>query len=358
MIDLGGFVGFPALQQYARAVEGPSRSYAAVARSVLPNVENLPSPVRDSSLTRIKIPQEAYTKQLEMLKYALLGRLNFGHTTLDRLRDSAKGWGLKNGVFMKSLGKGFVVFRFLSEEDMTSTWKRSSLRVDGQLLRFQRWKKDFNVDDQAITHRLTWVCFPNLQPQEYWHEEVLLSIAKAVGRPIAIDRCTKNSFYGHFARVCVDIDDSAPRVEEVYVEREQEGSHENFVFKQRVVFENPPSRCACCRRYGHNVEACPTKAQVQPAKEEIPGANYVDQPAQVRRQQQGWRRREGPAAAEEVVNGNNENVLQLDKDTVAQPADLAPLLGDTQPVNAVIQARISDEPANSDSVLVSSRLLM
>ncbi|XP_043717794.1 uncharacterized protein LOC122665709 [Telopea speciosissima] len=194
-----------------------------------------------------------------------------------RVREVTKAWALKDKVHLKSIGKGFIIFRFSNAEDMTAVWKRGPLHVDGQTLRLQQWRKDFQVHEQSITHRLIWVRFPNL-PQEYWHDEILLSITKAVGQPVAIDQRTKDTHYGHFLRVCVDVDDFITWVEEVFVEREQEGSSELFVFKQQVIFEEPLSWCAGCPRYGHKAEVCPGKKRVEAPADPSPGANYIDPP--------------------------------------------------------------------------------
>ncbi|XP_042487339.1 uncharacterized protein LOC122067576 [Macadamia integrifolia] len=168
---------------------------------------------------------------------------------MDTLRSKVtSAWALKEELILKSLGKGFVLFRFQSETDMLNIWKRGPVRVEGQLLRFQRWRPEFKVEDEDITHRLAWVRFPNI-PQEYWDEEILLTMAKAVGRPVAIDRRMKDSHYDHFARICIDLDDSQPWVEEIYVEREHTSSSDIFIFKQVVEYENPLSRCVHCRRF-------------------------------------------------------------------------------------------------------------
>ncbi|XP_043694618.1 uncharacterized protein LOC122645375 [Telopea speciosissima] len=225
-IDLGGFLGFPAIQQSSNEVVDQPKTYAAMVKPRLPEIDSLPSPVRDGTLTRIKIPQAAYEAQLEKLQYSLLGRLNFRFTTMEKLQEAAQSWSLREGVSLKSIGRGFVIFSFNNVEDMTSIWKRSPVRI--------------SKSTTEILARIN-----------------SLSIAKAVGRPIAIDKRTRSSHYGHYARVCIDIDNAASRVEEVYVEREQAGSSEVFVFKQVVVFEEPTLRCPGCKGYGHRPEVCP-----------------------------------------------------------------------------------------------------
>ncbi|XP_043720923.1 uncharacterized protein LOC122668422 [Telopea speciosissima] len=214
-----------------------------------------------------------------------------------------KRWGLREDVNLRSIGKGFIIFNFENEDDMVAIWRKSLIRVDGQLLRFQPWRKDFTTQEQVITHRLQWIRLPHL-PQEYWHEEILLSIAKAVGRPITIDKRTRDSFYGHFARVCVDVDESIPRVEEVYVEREQEGTSDLFVFKQPVIYEDPPTRCPVCHKFGHRREACPDQNLENTEETGVPGANYVDQAvADHKNHRRSRRRRRSSEQGMKVNNG-------------------------------------------------------
>ncbi|XP_043699902.1 uncharacterized protein LOC122650562 [Telopea speciosissima] len=209
-------------------------------------------------MMRIKIPQLAYEEQMSKLKFSLIGRLNFRYLSMNDVRSFVKdSWVLLGTVELKTLGKGFILFIFDLESDMLMIWRRGPSRIGGQLLRFQRWSPDFKVDKQQMSHRLIWIRFPGL-PQEYWHDDILFSIANAVGRPVAIDRKTKTLFYGHCARVCVDVDETQPRVSEVLMEREQPGSAELFLFKQSVVFEDPPSRCGDCKKYGHRSKNCPT----------------------------------------------------------------------------------------------------
>ncbi|XP_042479733.1 uncharacterized protein LOC122060685 [Macadamia integrifolia] len=190
------------------------RSFATVVgRPVLQVIDSLPSTIKDGAMIRLKIPQAAYNRQLHKHRFALLGRVNFCSISMDFLWSYInENWVLKELVELRSLGKGFIMFHFKNEADMTSIWKRGPVPVGVQLIRFQQWRQDFYVSQQEITHKLTWIRFSDL-PQEYWDEEILLSMAKA----------THESMYGPFTR---------------------------------VVFENPPSRCLKCSRYGHRADDC------------------------------------------------------------------------------------------------------
>ncbi|XP_042474818.1 uncharacterized protein LOC122056915 [Macadamia integrifolia] len=184
---------------------------------------------------------------------------------------------------MDPLGKGFVIFQFQCEGDKATVWRRSPMKIGSQPIRFQHWKLDFNIHVKQTWSKLIWIRFPDL-PLEYWHENVLLSIAKAVGRPVALDRHTKQGLMGHYARVLVEIDttETASRIEEVQVERLEPGTTRVFGFRQRVQYEDDISRCGFCKRLGHKVGDCRSKRledEKQAAMERsasVPGVVYVE----------------------------------------------------------------------------------
>ncbi|XP_042484404.1 uncharacterized protein LOC122064704 [Macadamia integrifolia] len=175
---------------------------------------------------RVVISQRDYESKRQNFRFALIGRVNFHLISLDALRREAREkWNLSQGVLMHPLGKGYVIFQFQCEGDKAAMWQRSPLRVGDQVIQFQHWKPDFNIHEKQFFTKLVWIRFPDLS-LEYWHENVLLSIAKAVGRPVALDRRTRQGLLSYFARVLVEIDisDLAVRVEEVQVKRFEPGT--------------------------------------------------------------------------------------------------------------------------------------
>ncbi|XP_042505578.1 uncharacterized protein LOC122092230 [Macadamia integrifolia] len=184
---------------------------------------------------------------------------------------------------MHPLGKGYVIFQFQCEGDKAAVWRRSPLRIGDQVIRFQHWKPDFNIHEKQLFTKLVWIRFPDL-PLEYWHENVLLFIAKAVGCPVPLDRRTRQGILGFFARVLVEIDisDLAERVEEVQVERLELGTSQVYGFCQKVVYEDNMERCGYCKRVGHLISKCRLKRlddEKQCAAEKlakVPGAVYVE----------------------------------------------------------------------------------
>ncbi|XP_042481900.1 uncharacterized protein LOC122062377 [Macadamia integrifolia] len=240
-------------------------------------------PIQVGSKRRVVIPQRDYESKRQNFRFALIRMVNFRLISLDALRGEAREkWNLSQGVLMHPLEKGYVIFQFQCEGNKTTVWRRPPHRVGDQVIRFQYWKPEFNIQEKQSFTKLVWIRFPDL-PLEYWHENVLLSIAKAVGCPVALDRQTRQGLLGYFARVLVEIDISglAMRVEKVQVERFEPSTSQVYGFCQKVVYEDNVERCGHCKRVGHLISKCRLKKlddEKQCAAEklaEVPRAVYA-----------------------------------------------------------------------------------
>ncbi|XP_042518511.1 uncharacterized protein LOC122092242 [Macadamia integrifolia] len=256
-------------------VEG-RRSYAAVSKKGLPDVDDLPEPIRAGPLTKVVVPQEAYEEKLQTFSFSLIGRVNFSFISMDDIRrDLAKLWNLKGKINLAPLGKGFILFRFEREGDMSSVWRRGPIKVGTQVIRFQKWRPEFSIHDNHTQTKLVWVRFPEL-PMEYWHEKILLTMAKAAGRPVALDRKTLNGTMGNYARVLVEVELVGARVEEIQVERKKPGTDIVFWFKQRVLYEDDLSRCTLCKKLGHMANQCRDKKDERKPVDQNNGSSLAD----------------------------------------------------------------------------------
>ncbi|XP_042491261.1 uncharacterized protein LOC122071062 [Macadamia integrifolia] len=168
---------------------------------------------------------------------------------------AAEGWHLKGRVALSPMGKGFILFQFELEGDMANIWRRNLIKVRSHFIRFQRWKLDFDVNEVHKPTKLVWIRFPDL-PLEYWHEKILLSMAKGAGRPVALDKRTRSAAMGNFPRVQVEVVIGARRVEELHVERKQPGSDEIFWFKQIILYEDDMYKCSFYKKVGHAFAEC------------------------------------------------------------------------------------------------------
>ncbi|KAF6176111.1 hypothetical protein GIB67_000205 [Kingdonia uniflora] len=88
--------------------------------------------------------------------------------------------------------------------------------IDKQLLRLSPWSPFYDPEKQKNSHALGWVKFPGLG-FEFWEHDSLMSIGKMMGTPIHV---AKDSDFGYFAIVPVDIDLADPIPTKVLVEVE------------------------------------------------------------------------------------------------------------------------------------------
>jgi hypothetical protein len=121
------------------------------------------------------------------------------------------------------------------------------------MLKLFAWSKDFNPKLQHNTSAQIWVKLFGLS-QEYWHKNILFTIASSLGTPICTDAVTARPMhertFGQFARVLVDMDLSQPLRYKVLVERK------GFAFFVEIEYENVPDFCDACHVIGRHVEVC------------------------------------------------------------------------------------------------------
>ncbi|XP_042517551.1 uncharacterized protein LOC122091598 [Macadamia integrifolia] len=209
---------------YARAVGG---------QASWPDIDTLSKTIQAGSTTRVIIAQNDYESVRQNFRFALIGHVNFRVNSLNDLsKEAAERWNLKLRVLMHTLRKGYVIFQFGSDGDMSSVWRRSPIRF-GEL---------------------------NL---EYRHENILLSMAKAVSRSVALNRRMRQGLMGHYARVLVEVNvtESASRVEEIQVVRKEPGMNKEFCFRQSIVYEDAMVKCGFCKKVGHQVMDCRLRKQ-------------------------------------------------------------------------------------------------
>ncbi|KAF6143324.1 hypothetical protein GIB67_039107 [Kingdonia uniflora] len=138
-------------------------------------------------------------------------------------------------------------------------WGGGPWHIEGQLLRVTIWTLDFDINKQKNTHTMVWVKFPGMGT-EYWEEDMLMSMARAVGNSVQVDSSTLCRNTGFYASVLVDVDFSKPVPNKIMVERE------GFEFCQEIQLGNVPKICSHCKVVGHLVSEC---RDVEKAIEEV-----------------------------------------------------------------------------------------
>jgi hypothetical protein len=215
-------------------------------------------PVVKGDRLAIEIPESAYEAGLEACKHNLHGRIIWpkGSTPLSVVALKAKLallWKDLSRWGVISLGKGYFEFTFSSLEDVRRVRSIPSWNLNPGLLKFFAWTKDFNPRMQHNTSVQVWVKIFGLS-QEYWHKNILFTIAGSLGTPICIDAVTAKPMhertFGQFARVLIDIDFLQPLRYKLLVERK------GYAFFVDLEYEHIPDFCTECKMIGHSIENC------------------------------------------------------------------------------------------------------
>lgn len=215
------------------------------------DIEELPEPDWNGDFPKIRIPKLEHDKGVEKCKLSLVGRLDLNKITLMRVEELTKYWNLKEDLQIIPLGRGFLMFKFASDEDYLRIWGQGSFLWDKQLLRLSKWHPNFSIYRQRQSNALVWIRFLGLS-MEYWEPKILMALARAVGRPLHVDDYTAARRNGYYAMVLCDMDLALVPPDRVWVEVEDT----DIRFWQRIEIGKTPSFCSHCGIIGHNLADC------------------------------------------------------------------------------------------------------
>ncbi|XP_057425890.1 uncharacterized protein LOC130719278 [Lotus japonicus] len=114
------------------------------------------------------------------------------------------------------------------------------------------WSPEFISPAAKVTKTLAWVRIPCLNVL-FYDESYLLSVARAIGNPIKVDRNTLKKDRRRFARICVELDLTQAIVVKICIE--------NFWYK--IEYEGLHMICMKCGCYGHMSRECTATMPVE-----------------------------------------------------------------------------------------------
>uniref|UniRef100_A0A6N2MGJ7 DUF4283 domain-containing protein n=1 Tax=Salix viminalis TaxID=40686 RepID=A0A6N2MGJ7_SALVM len=166
--------------------------------------------------------------------------------------------GLEN---VTTMSNGFMLFRFKTEAEMQDVMERGPWLFGGKAIVLQQWHSGFKFDKNKISKLPVWIRLHGL-PFPLWSQEGLSLAASMVGRPLSCDAKTYNCQRLEFARLCVEIDATLPKVTSFEVVSPL--SLEPITVE--VEYEWLPSHCASCKTYGHS---CKRSNKPAPTNDEL-----------------------------------------------------------------------------------------
>ncbi|XP_057785646.1 uncharacterized protein LOC131003182 [Salvia miltiorrhiza] len=231
---------------------------------------NLVHPIMSNGQRCVEMPEALYQERMRGYTYALHARLMLRKGDLPRFaadihEELSSIWELSLPFRVIPLGRGFFSLILSSMDDYSKARLHPSLKLRHGVLSIKDWSPKFDPYKQNSSLIQVWTRIYYL-PHEFWHPELLTSIARAIGTPIKMDGPTFNGEVGHFARILIEIDVSKELTYTIPVSRGFE------CFDVELSYENLPYFCGICHAVGHSSTHCRRKPEEQALAEESVGA--------------------------------------------------------------------------------------
>ncbi|KAJ6345150.1 hypothetical protein OIU78_007929 [Salix suchowensis] len=165
--------------------------------------------------------------------------------------------GLEN---VTTMSNGFMLFRFKTEAEMQDVMERGPWLFGGKAIVLQQWHPGFKFDKNKISKLPVWIRLHGL-PFPLWSQEGLSIAASMVGRPLSCDAQTYNCQRLEFARLCVEIDATLPKVTSFEV-TQAPSQHDSTTVGKIVRSKEIPSligtesKFTALVKFGHGIEEC------------------------------------------------------------------------------------------------------
>ncbi|KAL0409406.1 UNVERIFIED_CONTAM: hypothetical protein Sradi_1875000 [Sesamum radiatum] len=127
-------------------------------------------------------------------------------------------------------------------------------------MRVFKWSPDFDPPIESPIAPV-WIKLPGL-PVHLFEKNALFTFVAKIEKSLRMDEPTVDMSRPDLARVCVEIDLTAPKVQAVHL-------HINGkIYRQQVVYKNCLPYCTLCNHLGHDMSACISKHHL--------GTNHTD----------------------------------------------------------------------------------
>ncbi|XP_019241529.1 PREDICTED: uncharacterized protein LOC109221506, partial [Nicotiana attenuata] len=195
----------------------------------------------------------------EGLHQAVILKFSYGKPDLHELRQVIpKQFDIKGYCNIGQLEYRHVLVRFDLFEDFVQVLSRSTgyIKSKGDEFFFRSfpWTIGFNPKEET-SKSVVWISLPNL-PANFFAKKSLMSIASAVGKPLAVDKATQDRTRPSTARVKVLLDLLDKQPKRVRINIVDTSSGKLVEHYQEIVYDNLPSYCTYCKHQGHIEKAC------------------------------------------------------------------------------------------------------
>ncbi|KAL0415060.1 UNVERIFIED_CONTAM: hypothetical protein Slati_3337900 [Sesamum latifolium] len=221
----------------------------------------------------------------ERLKFAIIGKFSHGLPSLSFLKNRLIKLDLRGSVSVGAINLKHVLIQLSHEEDCYRLWLRGEWLFDNYRMRVFKWSPTFNSHIESPIAPV-WIKFPEL-PCHLLEKNALFGIASLIGKPFRMDEPLADLSRPSMARVCVELDLTAPRIPAIFLEVD------DLTIRQSVIYENCPLYCSQCK---HLETTCLNKSRGEQVKSTLPaktteviptagGSNSNNRPPDITRRQ-------------------------------------------------------------------------
>ncbi|CAH9068144.1 unnamed protein product [Cuscuta europaea] len=185
---------------------------------------------------------------IDIWGYCLIGHFSGRFPGMKAILDMTKKWGVR--VEDKSHSKGWIIFKFKSDEDRVKVLTEGSYVLYGKTMFLKTLSDDFSFESEEFLRVPIWVKFLNLHLR-LWRATEIGKIASQIGVPITTNMVTQEKTFTKYARVLIEVDVSkAPVLNFPII------PPSGKEYNQRVLYETYPEFCYHCKAFGHNPFEC------------------------------------------------------------------------------------------------------
>ncbi|XP_062085708.1 uncharacterized protein LOC133791810 [Humulus lupulus] len=164
-------------------------------------------------------------------------------------------WGKLGIERIARMNGGYTLVKFRDEATRDMVLEASVVHFDRKPVLLRPWSTE--LDKLRMVKSVpVWVRLPDLGLQ-YWGLKTLSVLVSTIGKPMMMDKVTKDKSMVKFTRVLVDVEisDRIPHCINFINERGQ-------LMEQAIEFEWLPTRCSCCKNLGHVASSCKQAQEV------------------------------------------------------------------------------------------------
>ncbi|XP_009628424.2 uncharacterized protein [Nicotiana tomentosiformis] len=195
----------------------------------------------------------------EGLHQALVLKFSFERLDMQELRKLLpKLFVTKGRSLIGWLARRHILIRFDLYEDYVVAASKvvNYMLVNGENHQFRvfPWTLGF-IPKEETSRAFVWISLPSLPPMLF-AKKSLLSIALAVGKPIAINKATQETLRLSTARIKVELDLLDKKPNRVRIHCVYEITGQIIEQYQEVVYDSLPQFCSYCKHQGHEENSC------------------------------------------------------------------------------------------------------